>query len=224
MKNLKKLLIVITVFTMATASNAQILGIKAGLNLSNLIGKAVWLEGEGKYMKPGYHFGVTTEFAISKNFVIEPGLLLSTKGFRTKELTYILHPKFTYNFNYIEIPINFIYKIDLGNAKVLISAGYYFSYAISGKVKANQTVYFSWNSNLYEEKIDVGNKEMDQLKPFDSGVNMGVGIEINKITIGIQYGLGLPNISAARWGIWSNGDNISNRVIGISAGYKFGKR
>lgn len=216
MKNLPKLLIMVIVLSMTTKSFSQVIfGVKGGLNLANMVEKDNDETYSKNYkMKAGFHLGVTAEFSISEKFAIEPGLLYSSKGFKVEEdgIT------FTANLNYLEIPINAIYKIDLGSTKVLISAGPYLGFALSGKYKASEAV-FGENEDSKEQKIEIGSdKEKDEIKALDFGLNIGAGVEIKNITIGLQYGLGLANLSLDT----DNGYTLKNKVLGISVGYKFG--
>lgn len=215
MKNLPKLLIMVIVLSMTTKSFSQVIfGVKGGLNLANIFEK----DNDGTYSKDyksktGFHLGATAEFAISEKFAIEPGLLFSSKGFKVEGdgITY------TANLNYLEIPINAIYKIDLGSAKVLINAGPYLGFAMSGKYKASEAI-FGENEDSKEQKIEIGSdKEKDDIKAIDFGLNIGAGVEIKGITIGLQYGLGLANLSLYT----DNGNTFKNKVLGISVGYKF---
>ena len=192
-------------------------GIKAGLNLANMIDKDDSQTYSTDYKtKTGFHIGVTGEYAISDNFFVEPGLLISTKGFRIEQDGI----KFSANLNYIELPINAMYKIDMGSAKIFILAGPYLAYAVSGKYKADQAV-LGDNEDQKEQKINIGSdKGKDDIKGFDFGLNFGAGLQYNAITFGLQYGLGLANLSLYT----DNGSLMKNNVIGISLGYKFIKK
>lgn len=185
-------------------------GVKAGLNLSNMTEKDdVHTYSNNYKMKTGFHLGVTAEFPISEFFSFEPALLYSTKGFIDKDLDY----KATASVNYLEIPMNAIYKINLGGTMMLISAGPYLGFALSGKYKGTE------HGLDFDESINIGNNEdTDDIKALDYGLNIGVGVEIKQIIIGLQYGLGLANISTYT----GEGSKSSNKVIGISVGYKFG--
>ena len=61
--------------------------------------------------------------------------------------------------------------------------------------------------------------EEDDLKPFDYGAKFGVGAELKGLSLGVYYALGLANISPYT----DYGTKISNKVLSISLGYKFGK-
>jgi len=187
-------------------------GVKAGLNLSNMTEKDDAHTYSNNYkMKTGFHLGVTAEFPVSEFFSFEPALLYSIKGYMDKDIDY----KATASVNYFEIPMNAIYKINLVGTKMLISAGPYVGFALSGKYKGTE------HGIDFDESINIGNDEdNDDIKALDYGLNIGVGAEIKQITVSIQYGLGLANLS----NYTEEGYRSSNKVIGISVGYKFGKK
>ena len=212
---INKLFIIVVAFTMTTKSFAQVkYGVKAGLNLANMLEKDYdETYSEDYSMKIGFHLGGTAEIPISEKFSVQPGLLFSTKGFKMKIEGldgFFEDMNINVNLNYLEIPINAIYKIELGSSKLCINTGPYLGYALSGKVSYDED----------SESIDIGSSDDDDLKALDYGFNIGAGIEINDaITIGLQYGLGLGNLSIDT----DNGYKLNNRVIGISVGYMFGQ-
>jgi hypothetical protein len=71
--------------------------------------------------KTGFHAGVTAAFSLGDKFGIEPGVLFSVKGFAEE----FSSANIKYTINYVEVPINAVYKIDVGRPKVLIFAGPY---------------------------------------------------------------------------------------------------
>ncbi len=211
MKTLMKLLIVIIALTTTLESFAQIkFGVKGGLNFANVLDKTNNRTYSDDYKsKIGFNLGVTAEYSISEKFAIEPGLLFSTKGYKLEDsgITGSI------NLNYLEVPINAIYKIEFSNAKILIIAGPYLGYAISGKMKASEPV-LGVNEDSKEQKVEIGT----DIKALDFGLNIGTGVEIKDITICLQYGYGLSNLSIHP----ENEAKLKNRILGISLGYKFG--
>ncbi len=57
------------------------------------------------------------------------------------------------------------------------------------------------------------------MKRMDFGINVGAGIELGSIGIGVQYGVGLNRLSTM--GI--DDENNRNRVLSLSVSYKFAK-
>jgi len=214
-------------FLVSMQTFAQVrFGIKAGFNLANMTDK----DRNGTYsndykMKEGFHLGVTAEYSISNNFSLEPGLLYSSKGFTKPEYKAgidghtVDEPEIKITSNYLEVPINAIYKINLGSVKILLNAGPYLAYALSGKLKANK-IWFGINEDQTERKLKIGNQATDDFKALDYGLNAGAGIEFKKISLGLQYGLGLANIAPSS----DIGYTLNNKVISLSLSYKFGHK
>lgn len=222
MKNLLKLLIVVIGFTMTTESYAQTFGVKAGLNLSNMLVE----DDDDTYsddfkVNPGFHVGATAEFPITELFSFETGLLLSTKGFKVSEEETFMGETVKYesklNLIYLDIPLTAKASFDLGGARIYGVFGPYIGMGLSGKSKFEITAMGETETD--EEDIKWGSDE-DDFKRLDLGLTMGAGVEISSIQIGLSYGLGLANISTSTDG----GSKISNRVLGISVGYKFGRK
>ena len=69
---------------------------------------------------------------------------------------------------------------------------------------------------IRDSDINWGSSEGDNLKRFDFGLAFGAGVEIKSFRLGISYELGLTNLSVTQ----IDGSKISNRVLGISFGYK----
>ena len=205
---INKLLIIVVAFTMTTKSFAQVkYGVKAGLNLANINEKSsLGSDNDGKTSKIGFHFGGTAEFPASEAVSVQTGLLFSSKGYKVS----YLGVSGSMNVNYLEIPINTIYKIEIGSSKLCLSAGPYLGYAVSGNLKSGDA----------EVDLKIGSGDEDYYKALDYGLNIGAGVELNdKITIGLQYGIGLANISSYT----EYGTSAKNNVFGISVGYMFGQ-
>lgn len=221
MKNSVKPGILVFLLFLGTESFAQIFGIKAGLNLSNILAKDddVTYSDDFK-MNPGFHIGPTVEFSINELFAFESGLLLSTKGTKISEKETYMDETWSYsskvNLLYLDIPLTAKANFDIGSLIIYGTFGPYIGMGISGKTKYEYTG--NGETETDEEDINFGSDE-DDLKRLDYGITAGAGMEFNAIQIGITYSLGLANIS-------NYADEVNkacNRVLGISVGYKFGK-
>jgi len=209
-----KLLLVVIALTTATDLFSQTLGVRAGLNLSNMLMK----DDEDTYsddfkMVPGFHVGATAEFPISDLLSFETGLILSTKGFKVEESG----AEIKANLFYLDIPLTIKATHDLGGAKIFGALGPYLGMGLSGKYKYEYTSGGTTESD--DESVEWGSdEEDDDLKRFDFGLVVGAGVEINVIQIGVFYNLGIANISSYN----DDGTKAANRVLGISLGYRFG--
>ena len=199
---MKKVIIILTLSMLyACVSFAQVkFGLTAGLNGSNTT--AAYEGGGSKttnYMKAGFQAGAVMDFGITDNLSLLPELLFSQRGSKGKNSSLTL--------NYLQLPLNIAYKFNVGNGKLFVFGGMYFSYALSGKGKSGV-------GNSFD--IDFGSAE-NKYKPFDFGINAGTGYQYQKLFSKLQFNPGFGDLS--------NADNISfkNTNFAISLGYFFNK-
>lgn len=154
----------------------------AGLNIANVGGDA-----SGTDSKMGFHIGLLKSFNITESFSIQPGLLFSAKGYEIADIGM--------GMNYLEIPVNAVYKFGDGDGGFMLHAGPYLGYMINATVEG--------------EAID----DYDGVNRMDFGLNVGVGYQLPMgLMFRAQYGLGLASTT--------DGDaKVPNRVIGITVGY-----
>jgi len=223
MKNFERLLIAVLVVTMPFFSFAQIFGIKAGLNLSNMVMKYNdQIISQDFKMNPGFNLGGTAEFPISEWFSIESELLLSTKGYKMSMEESYDGASFKYerklNLLYLNIPAKAKAKVNVGKVNIYSEAGLYFGIGISGKEISTDT--YNGEETTVNEKMKWGtNSETDLLRRSDFGLTFGAGVEVSAFQFGFNYDLGLSNILPKS----IDDGKIMNRVLGISMGYRFGR-
>lgn len=222
MKNLSKLAFIVIFLAASLPTLAQIT-IKGGLNLSTMVVK----DDEGTYsedfkMRPGFHFGVTTEFKISDMASFETGLLLMNKGFKDSQKETYGGETFVYDENvsllYLDIPLLAKAYFSVGDMKIYGALGPYAGIGLSGKDHWESSGMDGSDSGT--DDIKWGSGDQDHLKRLDYGIWLGAGVEIKSIMLGAFYNYGLANISATTDG----GSKINNRVVGISVGYVINKK
>jgi hypothetical protein len=121
------------------------------------------------------------------------------------------------NFNYLEVPFTARARFTAGRIKMFGALGPYIGMGLSGKYKYDYA--YMGRMVSAEEPIEWGSdKENDFLKRFDYGLTTAAGVEIKSLCFELTYGLGLANISTNTDG----GHKMNNRVLGLSAGFKFG--
>ena len=220
MKNLGKLLILVLVFAITTESYSQKfgIGIKGGLNLSNLHNNddrgADYSTVDYK-IKPGFHIGATVEIPIYKVLSLETGLLMSSQGYRSTytDIFEFEKGKESLFSLYLNIPLAAKVTFSAGHVKIYGAIGPYIGIGLFGK--------FKWDFPLDSDSETVSwgsDPDSDHFKRLDYGLIGGPGIEIKSLQIGLSYGLGLRNISP------EEGVKASNRVLRLSVGYKFGAK
>ena len=208
MKKFKLLLAAALILIFASEAYCQTFGIKAGLNLANMLAKDATGNFDTKTLT-GFHLGATAEFPVSEQFSFETGLLLSTKG--SKENYGDLNTDGKYTITYLDIPLTPKVTIKANGIKYYGLLGPYLGIGLGGQVyMAGAGTKIKWGSSV--------NSNGEYLKQLDYGLNIGAGVEVNAIQVGLTYGLGLANISG-----FADDTKIYNRVLSLSVGYRFGK-
>lgn len=176
-------------------------GIRAGVNFQNLNGKDADDDKLENKLKTGFNAGVNAEIPVGIDFYVQPGLLFSTKGAKAE----IGDGKT--NLSYIELPVNFLYKPELGEGRMLLGFGPYAAYAVDG------------NTKNPDGDIEFGDQP-GELKRFDAGANLLAGYEFsNKLSFQLNAGLGLVNINNRPSG--DSKSSVKNTGFGVSLGYRF---
>jgi len=195
-------------------------GIRAGVNFQNFNGK----DSQGDKLKNdlivGFNTGVNVELPVAPEFVLQPGLLFSIKG--TKKTQGSTTAKFTVN--YIELPVNFIFKPVLGNGRLLLGIGPYIAYGVSGKVKLSDSGIDIKKDIKFENNLNVSQLLDDEfyMRPFDAGANMLAGYEFGAgISFQLNVQLGLLKTNPGYDGDSGDKESVKNTGFGISAGYRF---
>jgi hypothetical protein len=208
MKNILKFLLAICLMFAVTNMQAQIkFGPKVGLNLSTMTLKSGGVSYDPKTVV-GFNVGVVSEITLSDNLSLQPAVLYSTKGSKYSITFLQVAEEYEITPSFIEIPVNVVYKFDLGAAKLFLNAGPYVAYGIGGKIKGGGE----------SDNIIFGTKESDDMKPLDFGLNVGAGVEIANLLISANYGLGLANLSPTT----TDNTEMKIKVIGFSVAYLFG--
>lgn len=175
--------IIITAFILSlfsVAAHAQYIGIKGGLNMSNLNIDGI----DDENMRPGYHVGAFFNLPISDGFAIQPEVLYSTKGTRAdynQDLGVFgeFNAETKFKLDYIDIPILAVFRF--GDA-FEIHAGPYFGFLASSKFEVDGDVEM-------DEDLD-----SDNFKSLDYGLAGGLALNFEALQIGARYNYGLQEI------------------------------
>ena len=179
-------------------------GIRAGVNFQNLNGKDINDDKTENKLKTGFNAGVNAEIPVGIDFYLQPGVLFSTKGAKIEDTDNKI------NLSYVEVPVNFIYKPELGEGRMILGFGPYAAFAVGGKYKPE-------NGN--DVDIEFGD-QYPETKRFDAGANLLAGYEFsNKLSFQLNAGLGLVNINNRPTG--DSKSTMKNTGFGVSLGYRF---
>jgi hypothetical protein len=206
-------------FVCAQDSRKTSFAIIGGLNLQNLTGKAYNGDKLNNDMLLGYHIGVNAQIPIASKFYFQPGLLYAAKGAKTKSES----STSTTNINYLEMPLNVVYKTPCSNGSFIAGFGPYVAYGIGGKVKT------TGDSPTIETKIEFKNVieltdplDVPFYKAFDAGAGAFVGYEMtNGVFCQLNMQLGLLKINSEYREFPDDKTSVKNTGFGLSTGYRF---
>jgi len=154
-------------------------GVKLGLNASAVRSEAPALNGTG--VMCGLNTGVALGFYLSPYYPVslETGLYYTEKGGKSSSSA----GKFTYDLNYIELPLVVKYKAFVQpNLSIDPFFGAYAAVGVSGKIKDydNREAFSSFDNGAF--------------KRGDAGLRLGCGLSYQMFTLEASYDLGLANI------------------------------
>ncbi len=176
--------VAVCMFGFAKAQNVNF-GAKAGLNISSVSG-----ESDAK-SRVGFAVGAFAEFKVSEKFSIQPEVLYSVLGAKSKA-----DGKPGYSLSYINIPV---------------MAKYYVAEKFS--LEAGPQIGFLTSAKYTEGSSSINIKDL--FKSTDFGLNIGAGYDVSKnIAVGVRYTAGLSNISKIE-------TKQRNQNFAIALAYKF---
>jgi len=204
---MKKVILVLVFVLSVVTANAQKFGVTAGLNASNEV-NSFSIKNVSYDWKIGFQAGAFMDFAIiTPRLSVIPELLFTQRGTKINIKDF---DTINETFYYVQLPVNFAYKFDLGNEQSLFPfAGAYIGHAMCGTAKSKQG---NGNTN---KRFGSSNQEY---KRIDWGLNFGVGYQYTgNIVFKLQYNPGLQNFSR------QSGYTTKNTNIAVTVGYFFKK-
>ena len=119
-------------------------GLLGGVNFQNINGK----DNSGNRLEngllTGFHAGVNVNIPVAPDFYFQPGLIFSVKG--AKDDFFSPETKASGDFvtttklSYVEMPLNLLYRPQLGKGYILLGFGPYIAFGIGGK--ENSDIWF----------------------------------------------------------------------------------
>lgn len=204
------------------------LGIQAGAIGSNFKIKADGDEQVKYRLTAGFRAGVFAEIPVSNNVFINPELNIVHKG--GKAFTDITNNagsgrlEITAKTNYLELPVNLMYKVKGGNAQgFYLGAGPVLGMGLGGEITTAASGTTSGGDPINESesisiKFDGKNTSDDDahLKRLEWGANAFAGYQLNNgLSFQLQYRPNFTNVSVE--------DNVSykNSYFGFNIRYRF---
>lgn len=224
---MKKLIPLVVCITVSVSAHAQLFYAQGGLNLANITNTANG-NTEKNNILSSFNVGLLGRPGLSKTIDLETGLLLTGRG--SKAETYFNggnnYIKSKFNPLYIELPLNLILNVPFTkNTGLYFNAGPYAAVGIGGKTKVDSRIgaltssseadiKFSNDDPFTSEQDDAA---YDKLKRFDFGFNLGAGLDLDKIILKLNYGLGLTKINSTQSD--NNADDKNKyRTLSVSLG------
>lgn len=197
---MKKIILISLSITLVAASQAQFkVGLLAGGNKINQrldITEGSFFAGDNTR---SFHTGVKADILLGGNFFLQPHLLYSRKG--ATHLSSMDAKDKRVTLNYVEAPVNLVYKIGLPFGKAFLGTGVSFSYAIAGKEKQDGQV-----AKLFRENSAWNRKDL--------GLNFTAGIEFsNGLFASLNSQKGLLDVYRG------HGMSVKNKSTSFSVGY-----
>ena len=213
----KALLLALTTSALALGAQAQTtFGLRAGVNLQNINGKEYDGSDTDNKLKTGFNIGVNAEIPVAPDFYVQPGVLFTTKGAKSKD-----DDDIKINLSYIEVTINFLFKPTLGAGKLLLGVGPYIAFAIGGKYtdQNDKDHTFKFKNEISAADYLTGNP---YAKRIDAGGNLLAGYELSsKLSFQLNAQLGMVKINPKITGVSNDKTKYKNTGFGISIGYRF---
>ena len=206
-------------FASAQDSPKTSFAIIGGANLQNMTGKAYNGDKLNNDMLLGYHIGFNAQIPIAQQFYFQPGLLYSTKGSKTKsELS-----NSTTSINYLEMPLNIVYKAACSKGSFMVGVGPYVAYGLKGKVKTTGDAVTVETNIEFKNTIELTDPlDVPFYKGFDAGANAFAGYEMaNGVFCQLNMQLGLLKINSEYSEYPDDKTSVKNTGFGLSTGYRF---
>jgi len=199
------LVLIFAAFTSVSLGQGMQLGLKAGVNFSNLVGDDV----EGAESKTGFAGGLFFMYQFNKLFAIQPEAYYTMKG-ATDEQTFAGETaELTLSLDYIEIPILFKVLIPIENSPIRPSV-------FVGP-------YVGFNSTAKAKLEYMGQSEEDDIEDVKStefglvfGAGLGFPVGQNELGVDFRYELGLTTLDDS-----AEEADIKNSVFNINAYFGF---
>lgn len=200
------ILSVAAIVFLATFSQAQFkLGITGGADRTNQ--RINTSQGNSLYAGDRlhtWHAGLIGELKIAGNFYLQPQLLYTQKGSMLQSS--LGESDMQVKINYVEMPVNILYKLPVPFGSVFAGAGASAGYGFSGKQEQNGI-----KRSIY--------KDVKTWKHEDFSYSFTAGLEFNSgIFLSVSSRKGLYDVYKA------DGMSIKNRSQSVSIGYMLNRK
>lgn len=176
--------------------------------------------------------GVLLDFKMGNLFTLRPNILYKNKTWEDNKIIEFRNGRTNsdsseeYHIKYIEVPVHIIYSSPLGDGKLYIGAGPYFSYALNGNYlyRARPADGFKEEDIKFDIKQDNSSSpENNNLHRIDYGLSSVIGYEFTfGLLVDVGYDLGLRNIFVNPQPL--TGPKSKYNVFTLCAGYLINRK
>ena len=203
---MKKVLFLSVTIFFGFICKSQTIGFQTGANLSSMRLESPETS-ETKTLKSDFGFivGIVSEIPFGKSVYFRPELNYIQKKSKLSEsgeyLGYSYTESFSMELNYIELPLNFIYKYKVGSGTLIMGAGPTIGLGLSGKANDIISIPSESYSEAYSFTIKFDGKkdaadENLHLKAINLGANINAGYQLTRgAFINLSYNIGLTNLA-----------------------------
>lgn len=191
-------------------------GLRAGVNFYTVTGSDAAGNDLENNIRTGFHGGINAEVPLGASYYLQPGVLFSQKGAEFAQHDEELHV------DYVEIPVNFLYKPALGSGRLLLGVGPYVGFGTGGKYEwANGTE----TDIRFENEVPAnGSANNFYMRGLDIGTNFLAGYEFtNNFSFQVNGQLGMTNNYPEGSAATSDETKWKNIGFGLSLGYRFNR-
>jgi hypothetical protein len=197
----------LAMFFVALSVNAQVIkaGLKGGLNTSNIISNI-----DNTQLKLGFQAGGMISLDFIPKVSIQTEILYSLQGtgFDTDSDDF----SYRWDLHYLQVPV--LAKIYLTD-NLNIQVGPSFNFLLGASSAGNLDSGFDFLDDLIGD-FTTGDID-DSFSNADIAAVLGIGYDINNVTVALRYNLSLTNIND----IENDDEKWRNQVINLSLGYYF---
>lgn len=208
------------------SANAQLrTAIAGGAQLSSVPGNSSpqWDSLNYKYSsRTGFHIGLLAETHLfnSNDLYFQTGMSYINKGRKfstgfdssSAGITKVSGSQFV---NYMEIPLNIVFKKDIGkNSRLIVGGGPHVSFLFSGR-ESKSVYYTNGNVDATENTSLKVPRSSGKYNNVDFGVNALAGVEFGKLFLTANFSKGLSQFYTAN----TNTGSFKNQVVGATIGF-----
>jgi len=197
-----------------------------GMTLEEALKKRKVTAGDPRnfHMKSGFQAGLIADCPINDAFAIQPGARFAMQGFTDK---YTSNGDVIRNFSlfFLQIPVNAQYKVNIAEeTHLLFQAGPYAGFGLFGRQSFNRKGK-SQELSDNQKKITFGDGK-DIQNVFDYGIGAGVGIELYRFQLIVNYDYGLNQSTFYKKDAKSATYHVDmrNHNFSVTLGVIFGRR